>query len=221
MPTQPSFAQIVNTPVQSALFESPSAENLRLWLSSVDFSGVSLAGSGSRPATLISSRHAIQATHYRTAVGQKLRWMRRDGVVEERVVVESISLANNDLTVIRLNADLDGVAIYQALPPGEHWGESIPGCLSLHIDQRRNFHLKEIVHVSSNSSTVANIRYNDSGHIPMPLRKKLISGDSGHPFFLKFGNRLVLLGCHWTSSSGPFLSDPRIFNWLNAAIAER
>lgn len=100
-----------------------------------DFSGVSCCSTGrsdeSRPATLISPRHALQAAHWTSAVGDYLAFKLPGGTYQivqvSAIEVISSFAAGGDLALLYLSADVTGAAYYSVMPEG--WDMQYAPCL--------------------------------------------------------------------------------------------
>ena len=193
-------------------YNSAKAERAGGWSRGLDFSGV--AWDTKRAGTLLHPRIAIVAKHYPRAKGSNITFHNRRGNPETRVIVKTATLKTTDIQVLLLDSPLRDCAIYKLLPTNYDWGQALLGSFILATDRERKLHLHTL-----SRSMLDHIGHHGGG-VPPILYEKLISGDSGHPSFLAYGNNnLVLLGLHWTAHSDSSLISEAVQTELrNVAI---
>jgi hypothetical protein len=220
----PSLANDLNPPLVGLLGDIPTAGKARssTWASGLDFSGVSdVVGNAwqtKKTATLISDQFVIMAKHFHRPVGDTVQWTRPDGSIVLRKIRSIAHCPMTDITLGKLDEPVTGLAIYQVLPPGYTWETALKNVLTIHTDQEHKLLIKIIAGIQDTSldDRVANIHYWTPPAGFEAMDERLVSGDSGHPFFVLYGGRLILLGLHWTTSAAPFASDPDLGAWIKA-----
>lgn len=224
-----SVAPVVNRETLGLLprtYEGMDKHQATGWASKLDFSGVSLNDASPatrRTATLIHPQYVIMATHYAQPVGAKVRWKTIWGSIVERTIAQRWSMTGADITLAKLDQPTEGLATYAILPSGYKWTTALKSCFSIHTDQEGKALVKAInggVTAMDHQDDIAGRIYYKAlgGKIGAYGDERLITGDSGNPFFITYGGQLVLLGVHWTTASATFISDPDVIAWVRRTI---
>lgn len=175
------------------------------WLNGFDFSGV--GWDSTRAGTLIGERHILMAKHYQRAKGSNIIFHPRGQEPVIRTVIDTKPLQFTDVAIGLLDEPAHGCAVYPILPHGS-WRELV-GCYAFVTDQER----KVLLYKISSMGDMCSIRGADAKTSPF-YRETTISGDSGHPAFLPYGdNQLILLSAHWFGGhgvAGPNLANQKI-----------
>lgn len=194
------------------------------WPRRIDFSGVSW--SHRQAGTAITPRHIVLAAHYQLKVGASITFHERSGKVHTRKIAQKISFRGqkvpahkrSDIAVALLDSPLPPtIKTYRLLPPREDYGHTLVGAPVLVTEQKRRIFIHQIRRCSGRS-----IAFQKHPDFPESLYKNLIKGDSGHPSFILVGGEPVLIETHTGGGggSGPFYSDPTLFEAVRGAVAE-
>ena len=189
--------------------------NTNCWAYGVDLSCASPWNSSYghwKAGTAVSKRHFIQAAHYTTPPGVKIRFRGVDGKSVTRTVVATNQVPNCDIMVGLMDEPLpDTVHPARLLPKdfAEYIGDEVrlPGLM---LDFDEHAILSEFGRLSPTPRGFA-----DSFAPTNALRKaffeEVVEGDSGNPKFLLAGNEPILVCCLWSYGTdkggmGPFLT---------------
>jgi hypothetical protein len=178
------------------------------WLRGFDFSGV--AWDTVRTCTLIHPQAVTMARHYQRNVGDKLTFHDRDGNQVIRTLVDKIDPSISiDITLGWLDSPVANCEVYPVLPSDYDWATALYGTYCFVTDQER----KTLLYMLSSWSPTVGF-YGRDGSTSDIMREALISGDSGGPCFLPYGdNKLALLATNWfggQGAAGPNFAHPAI-----------
>lgn len=183
--------------------------NSSCWARDLDFSCLSVWNDSNEPhshgGTVISKRHILWADHWKLRTGNSLYFLGTNGVVYSRIIegVKKVIIngVNSDINVAVLTDELpDSVAPVSLLSSNAYHsiniGKFLPA-LVVNQDKQAIVHdIGKISYLGDNSCTVSHSR--SSNNLRYGYHRQIRSGDSGSPTFLIYGNKLVLLGLHWT-----------------------
>lgn len=183
--------------------------NSSCWARGLDLSCLSVWNDSNEPhshgGTVISKRHILWARHWSLNVGNMLYFLGTNGIVYCRKVggVKSVVIlgVESDINVAVLTEELpDSVVPVSLLSPSVYplinTGKFLP-VLMVNQDKRAIVHdIGKISYPWDNSCVVSHSR--SSNNLRYGYHQQLRGGDSGSPTFLVYGNKLVLLGTHWT-----------------------
>jgi len=200
--------------------------NPQFWLKGVDFSCVSPWNSGGgrlRAGTAISKRHIVFANHFPLWKGVRIVFVGEDGGVCPCYVEGTRRIADTDIMIASLNAELTpNIRPAMILPPDyeRHIGDG-KGLPVVLFGQNETAALSELVAVPSNrliniaGKTVTPLRPSKPFWTQWYVRTTLPtnapyaafgecvkSGDSGNPAFLLINDNPVLLCCISGSCGG-------------------
>lgn len=199
-----------NPATQKAIYSSANdstgvyVRNPLCWASSFDLGCVAVwntygGGSQQRGATLISPLHIAMAAHYSIAPGSDIRFVTMSGSTVTRRLLAT-AFVGVDLTVGILDSPVTGITPAKVLGSNNAGHLPIPmntlGVVGdwlvpvLYFNQFRQAEVGEGLCYSSGMMTV--------GLYPTVAARRnfcdgVVSGDSGAPAFLVFGNQLVLV----------------------------
>ena len=182
-------------------------KNEHCWAGDLDFSCMSVWNDSDKPhtytATVISRRHVLFSTHWHLGVGRQMSFLGTNGVVYARHI-SSVKDVVNDISVALLNEELppavSDVAVlssnaYQRILSGRH----LPFVC---INQDKNLLVNEIYYISYPENAEVDLFHTQ----PSTTRRReyyqrLRGWDSSGPSYFVFGDKLVLIGLHWTADS--------------------
>ena len=185
------------------------------WTSRFDASGISF--NDKRTCTLITPRHVVMAKHYQRPVSVPVIFHDRNGKRVTRHLI-AIKPAYGDVSVGLLNEPVpSSIKVYQLPKPAP----KLPGVLTdeyvLVTDQHRRIFIHQIARISGSS-----IRFKYDLNKKNGYRKKLVSGDSGNPSFIRHRGQPVLVETHTTGGpgAGPFYGDAKVQSEIARLISE-
>ncbi len=184
------------------------------WAKDLDFSGV--AWDTTRAGTLIHPRVALVAKHYPRSVGSSITFHDNLGVPQTRIIEKAVNLQSTDITVLLLDYDTIGCAVYP-IPSSQdliQWSSILGGTKVIATVQSRRL----IVQHLYNTDTVTGFGRTCSTVTPAELCESMVTGDSGHPTFLVYGDNLVLLGLHWTVTGDSSLFKSEVQDELRSVV---
>lgn len=169
--------------------------NSDCWASGLDWSGVALSNSTAnnrRGATLISPQHVYMATHFPVGVGATVIYLTSAGEQITRTLSARQDVGN-DIMIGLLDSPVADATYYKVLPSNyREYISLIQQPQIICTDQQRKAILRNwldsdqnVVHLTASQ-----------------LSENIITGDSGQPIFTVIQDELVLLGSHWTATSG-------------------
>ncbi len=210
------LAFLPERPHKGRLFHvyNPSGPSLRTgnWTSRFDLSGVSW--NDTRTVTAISPVHVVMAAHYARPTYTPATFHDSNGRMHSRKITRIMPLGDGiDITVGLLDQPLPpGVAQYRIATAAD----LVPMQLVLVTDQTMSLSLHRLGGIDSQRVILGN-----DPAIPRDYWRKLITGDSGNPAFVRKGGELLLLTTFTTggSGSGPFYGDPQVRVALVRALA--
>lgn len=201
--------------------------NPSLWCADLDLTcnspwnshlGAAMAG------TLVSPLHPVFAWHFQPSVNSVIRFVKMDGTVVNRTLVNKLNLPgaslSKDITVGLLDSPVpEGVTFAKILP--ENWATKIPalshnrGVAAFALDQEEKGLVRDwVVESAGLSSGFAS----PTDVTRLGFYESIIGGDSGNPAFLIIDNQLVLLTV-WTYGGGGSGTSVRACkNEINAAM---
>lgn len=167
------------------------------WLSRFDFSGVTW--DNKRASTLISPQHVVMAKHYQRNIGDTLNFEKNNKIYSAKLIGKVNT--TTDITVGLLDKPIYEVANYPVLAPGYNWQKILGGTTVFVTDQERKCLLYNISFFST--SINGSFAARGTNQLDPLFRENLISGDSGNPVFLAYGNnQLILLSTNWFGGAG-------------------
>lgn len=185
------------------------------WAKDLDFSGV--AWDTTRAGTLIHPRVALVAKHYPRSVGSSITFHDKQGIPQTRIIEKAVNLQSTDITVLLLNYDTVGCAVYP-IPSSQdliQWSSILGGTNVIATVQSRQLIVQRIYNTDNN---ITGFVRTCSAVTPAELCEPLVTGDSGHPTFLVYGNNLVLLGLHWTVNVDSSLFKSEVQDELRSVV---
>jgi photosystem II stability/assembly factor-like uncharacterized protein len=170
----------------------------------LDFTGASpwnstmgYAGAG----TLISPRHLLFANHFTPAAGSAMAFVDHDNRVITRTLVNTRRIGSTDITIGVLDADVpNSIAHYPLLSYADIRRYVVDTRIPIiRFNSSDTVFIQDISNIADGSiSTTA------SFGIRAPYTSSaMVGGDSGNPNFAVIGDRLILLGAHYTANSFP------------------
>ena len=186
--------------------------NSSCWTKDLDLSCVSVWNDSNEPhshgGTVISKRHILWAEHWKLRAGNTLYYLGTNGIVYSRIIggVKKVIIqgVNSDINVAVLTEELpDSVVPVSLLSPNAYHSINIGKFLPvLAVNQDKRAIVRDIGKISypeDNSCIVSHSK--SSNNLRYGYYQQIRSGDSGSPTFLVYGNKLVLIGTHWTTGS--------------------
>ena len=212
--------RIVNTNKDMNLFvnyiangeQTNFVKNANCWAYDIDLSCASMWNSKNkyqRAGTAISPRHVIFAKHFSIPVGDVLWFMACDGEILSRTVVETINPIG-DIAIGLLDSELPTNQITIATIVDDNFEDYLGCCKYLPIvrlDQEEKAIVSNLATLRSSSLIVAEILPHKQNEVL--YFEGVVSGDSGDPQFLVYGDCPVILGALTSyvanhAGSGPF-----------------
>ena len=166
--------------------------NTNCWAHEINISCLSVFPAEG-PATLITRKHFICASHYHLPVGDVYYFADSTGAVHRAVVSRLAQVVGTDLTVGEFSEPLPESITPAKILPVEYSRWFGSGCLVpvIHTDSEKKVSVADIVSLDGDyiiaSRPSSTIR--DACYEPVDF------GDSGHPRFLVLGNEVILLDC--------------------------
>ena len=174
--------------------------NTNCWAQGIDISCMS-ASPAEYPATLVTRKHFICATHHKPGVGSVRYFSGLDGVVYNATVSKLYQVGSTDLTVGEFSQPLPDSIVPAMILPIDYAtyigsGRGIP---ALHSDNEKKAVVADLVSLGE-SYIRARIPIDE---VRRAYYEHIIVGDSGHPRFLVLGNNVVLLDCVHSGPGSP------------------
>lgn len=165
------------------------------WAKSVDLtccSPYNYSGGQKQAGTLITPQHIITASHYGLGVGSVLRFLTKDLTIIESRVISAAVIPNSDIFVSKLENPLPSIIKPTMLLPKDAV-EKIGTCYGLPIltlDQEEKALVSHINSINSNGFVTTSKPISE---VELNLYEDKISGDSGNPMFLLYGDNPILI----------------------------
>lgn len=211
-------------PSAVALFSkyAPPGEFVRSktgWAAEFDFSGLSVWNTGNLDGTggnrgygtLIAKRVVVFANHFHPGPGTSLVFLGRDQQLVWRKLVDTNRVGQTDICLGLLDREVpDTVTVYPLLSLA-YLADTLPYVAQIPVGARLvpivalNQKREALLHEWIESSEAVVHRPAEAPALA-PLAAPVNVGDSGAPIFLPLGKQLVLLGCHHTATTAPFLT---------------
>ena len=189
--------------------------NTNCWAHGVDLSCASPWNSSFghwKAGTAISKRHFLQAAHYTTPPGVKIRFRGTDGKSVTRTIVATNQVSGSDIMVGLLDEPLpDTVHPARLLPKDFHrylgGVDRLPGLM---LDFNEHAILSEFGPLPPAKRSFADSRA-PTNELRRAFFEEVVEGDSGNPKFLLAGDEPILICCLWSYGTdkggmGPFLT---------------
>lgn len=204
---------------------SPSyTRNIDCWAYPINATAISpwnSRGSNTRAGTAISPRHIILAEHYPLAINDTIRFITSDNVVITRTISNVQQVANYDLQIAVLDADLPGTITPLKVPPANVLNY-LPSIALFPIpllatDQEEKALTKETWPTNWNSYGIKYGAFQNASTDPTSrMTETIIGGDSGNPVCMLINGEAVLIS-DWF---GPYLGlfYPTLISEINSAI---
>lgn len=206
-------------PASLAMFSTISGttyvRNASCWLTGtgIDLTGMSPCNSGAGSGgatnyagTLVSPRHLIFANHYHPGNGAVIRFIKSDGTIINRTLIDQRQVGTTDIQVGILDSDVPaGIGFYPVAPSNlnnyasDHQLWPIP---LITTDQQKSIYINEVNKIEGGYVWMTA----PSSSSRKPFTHLAIGGDSGSPCFYLVNGRLVLAGCYYYSIGIPDLS---------------
>lgn len=206
---------------------SNTSERARFsWTNRLDLTGV--AFDTNKTCTLISPRHVLMAAHFNRLQNDEVNFHTKDGTLVTRTITafletETIGSPANgfsgrDIAVGILDSAVNDVTFYKVLPPRADW----PTYLTNALAEVTRFNNREIIIRRASGFSGGP---NGTRHLTFSVDTEAPSfyegfanpgGDSGNPsFILVRGEPILTHILSVSSTKGPFLGDPEIYNTIN------
>ncbi len=192
------------------------------WTNRLDLTGV--AFDSGKTCTLISPRHVLMAAHFNRAKNDVVRFHTKDGTVVTRTITKvfETTIAEGDIAVGILDSAVNDVTFYKVLPPRTDWPIYLTDALA-HVTRYNN---REVLvrRAATFSGGINGTRFLTFGldtEVPSFYEGGVSSGDSGNPsFILVRGEPVLIHTLTWSTTGGPFLSDPENYNKINQFMSD-
>lgn len=192
--------------------------NTDCWIPANLLTGISPSNTqqtNKRAGTAITPRHIALAKHFQIAKGQTIRFVTEDNTVISRTIVGRAQFPTNDAAVATLDSDLpDSIKIYPVFSNLEEMGHYAPALYNSFISWQHGY--PPLLMTDQQEKTIlAGLRWANSGGLyhwgqsncmdMSGWTETIVNYDSGNPIFFYLEDELILLTCHHTQSSGPYL----------------
>lgn len=199
------LARFVSYPNGAA--EDCFVPNPHFWAKDVDFSCASpwnSSGGACRAGTLISRRHVVFAHHFPIGKGARIVFVGTDGGVCPCYVEKSRRVADSDIMVGLLNAEVTP-NVHPARIMSPSLVEEIRGLKDLPMvtfNQKEEASVTEMGFIPADRDPKILWSHMTTNETRSAHRRLLVAGDSGNPAFLIVGNEPILLYCLLGGGSG-------------------
>ena len=183
----------------------------------LDFTGASPWNSDSQyggAGTLISPRHMLFAKHWTLAAGSTVAFVDYNNQIVTRTIVNTAGINSSDIAIGVLDSDVpSSIAYYPLLSYSDFQRYVVAARIPIiRLDRNDTVFIQDISSVSNTHIVTAP---SFGSRVPYTA-SELVGGDSGNPNFAVIGDRLVLLGAHYSANSLPNIGN--YFSEINAAM---
>ena len=197
------------------------------WAAQFDFSGV--GWDHVKAGTLITNQHIVVAAHYARSVGSTIKFLNKDGIIEERKIVALKTLKKydselGDACVEKLDKPVsDKVKVY-AIPKSDITNDlkTLDGAPYIMTDQVAKAYpekIKTLKYLGNEKYSVYYVvNWGKNSDYPNFMYHAARSGDSGNPHFLYANGELVLGSVLFGYGDGGMVSHFYGFKLIQDAI---